>query len=524
MRTTLPPLVLCSLLAAQEAPKTTPEASDHQRTSTCAEVAAFLQALPQLAHGDRLQITSPGKSHGGHELQLVRCALPGVDEQQALRALVIANIHAGEVEGKEAVQQIVREIALGQHEDLLQRTVLWFVPIYNIDGNERMDDKHRPDQNGPDAVGERSNGQGFDLNRDFVKAEADETRILLGLFGKLDPHVFMDLHTTDGSWTGYHLTYAPSLSTNQDPALAKLSRALLDDVTAGLSAQKPSYATFDYGNFETRDWDGGGAPESQQGVRGWWSYDHRARYGINYVGLRNRIGVLSEAYSFCDFATRIAATRAFVLQVLGTAAARADAIRTACATADRALADATAPAWFGFATSFGDPDRLPVLVGDCDRVPLDGGRGTRFVRKDVAVPETMPVFRRFRSHRQIQLPKAWALPSPPAAVVELLSLHGVHAESLTAARAVQAETFHVVQKRKPKRPFQGHQELLLEGSWGAAAAAELPAGTLWVPADQPLGRLAAQLLEAESEDSLSTWNFLEQATGDTYPVLRVVTG
>src|SRR5262245_34568892 len=197
---TLPPLVLCSLLAAQDAPKTTPEATDHQRTSTCAEVATFLQALPQLTHGDRLTITSPGKSHGGHDLQLVRCALPGVDQQKALRALVIANIHAGEVEGKEAVQQIAREIALGQHEDLLQHAVVWFVPIYNIDGNERMDPKNRPEQNGPDAVGERSNGQGFDLNRDFVKAEADETRILLKLFAELDPHLFMDLHTTDGSW------------------------------------------------------------------------------------------------------------------------------------------------------------------------------------------------------------------------------------------------------------------------------------------------------------------------------------
>src|SRR5262245_10221093 len=77
----LPLLVCCSLLAAQEAPKTTPEATDYQRTSTCAEVATFLQALPKLAHGERLQIASPGKSHGGHELELVRCALPGVDEQ-----------------------------------------------------------------------------------------------------------------------------------------------------------------------------------------------------------------------------------------------------------------------------------------------------------------------------------------------------------------------------------------------------------------------------------------------------------
>ena len=51
-------------------------------------------------------------------------------------------------------------------------------------------------------------------NRDFVKAESPECRALLGLFRRLDPYVFMDLHTTNGSNHGYHLTYAPSLSTS----------------------------------------------------------------------------------------------------------------------------------------------------------------------------------------------------------------------------------------------------------------------------------------------------------------------
>jgi hypothetical protein len=62
---------------------------------------------------------------------------------------------------------------------------------------------------------------------------------------------------------------------------------------------------------------------------------------------------------------------------------------------------------------------------------------------------------------------------------------------------------------------------VLVGAWAAAAPAELPAGTLLVRADQRLARLAAQLLEPESEDSLSSWNFFEAATGDHYPVLRL---
>ncbi|MBK8099367.1 MAG: hypothetical protein IPK26_19835 [Planctomycetes bacterium] len=107
--------------------------------------------------------------------------------------------------------------ARAAREDLLRGAELWFLPIYNPDGNEAVDRKNRPEQNGPDTVGKRPNGQGLDLNRDFVKADAPETRALLRLIDTVDPHVFMDLHTTDGSTHGYHLTFAPSLATSLDP-------------------------------------------------------------------------------------------------------------------------------------------------------------------------------------------------------------------------------------------------------------------------------------------------------------------
>jgi hypothetical protein len=63
---------------------------------------------------------------------------------------------------------------------------------------------------------------------------------------------------------------------------------------------EPPLRTFDYGNFETRDWDGGGAPSSQANVRGWWTYDHRARYVINGFGLRNRIGIRALRHPYHD--------------------------------------------------------------------------------------------------------------------------------------------------------------------------------------------------------------------------------
>ena len=505
---------------ANPSPITTPERTRYEATSTCAEVDAFVAQLERLPHGDRLERGLLGMSHEGREIPLVRAALPMADDTTALRALIVANIHAGEVEGKEAVQQILREIAEGQHEQLLASCVLWFVPIYNADGNERIAKKNRPEQNGPPAVGERPNAQGLDLNRDFVKAEAPETRALLAAIQSIDPHMLFDLHTTDGSWHGYDLTYAPSLATNCDPAVAALTRRILDDATGTMLQAEPPLRTFDYGNFETRDWDGGGAPSSQANVRGWWTYDHRARYVINGFGLRNRIGILSEAYSNADFASRIASTRAFVLSCIASAATRKPEILATTRAADAALTERAQPVSFGYATTFQEPIVQPVLVDDCDKIALPEGLGVRLARKHDIRVEVMPVFRGFASKQHIELPEAWAIPSPTPEVLSVLAAHGVRVERLAQARTAMASEFEVTKKRKPKRPFQGHQELQLEGTYGQPTERLLPAGTAWIDARQPLARLAATLLEPVSEDSLSTWNFFEATTGDAYPVLR----
>ena len=100
-----------------------------------------------------------------------------------------ANIHAGEVEGKEAAQMLLRDLTLGPLRPLLDQIVLLVVPIYNTDGNERWrpGEQNRPGQNGPEPVGQNPNGQGLNLNRDYVKMEAPETRGSAALILQLGP-------------------------------------------------------------------------------------------------------------------------------------------------------------------------------------------------------------------------------------------------------------------------------------------------------------------------------------------------
>lgn len=499
-------------------PRTPEEESGYQRTSTHAEVLRFLDELRRLPHAERLHRDSLGESGEGKELPLIVAAEPPCTTPEAVRAsgklriLVNANIHAGEVEGKAAVMLLLREIARGEHADVLARAVLLFVPDFNPDGNDRIRAENRPEQNGPSGgVGTRANAAGLDLNRDFVKAESKEVRALLAAFERFDPHVFMDLHTTNGSYHGYHLTYAPSLAANLDPALARFAREELLPEVRGAMAARHGYRVFDYGNF----------PET--GPDGWDTYDHRPRFGTNYVGLRNRLAILSEAYSYLDLEQRTAVTRAFVLECAAAVVRHARQIVAMCAAADRALTEPSPAApELGFASELAPAVEEEVLVGSVRR------EGTRFVALPEFEKKRMPVRRSFRATRSIALPAAWVVADIEGVRAVLLA-HGLVVERLSQGVTARVAEFTPTDVRRAARPFQGHRAVELAGEWTERETA-LPEGALVVRAAQRLGRVAAQLLEPDSEDSLATWNFFDAEAGDTgahglcdpYPVTRLV--
>src|SRR5512147_414483 len=190
-------------LAAQT---TRPERTDARETSTYADVLGFIDSLAR--RGAPIRIGSLGESPEGRRIPWVLAARPMVEgPSEAWQTgkpviYVQGNIHSGEVEGKEAAQMLLRDLTLGPLRPLLDSVVLLVVPIYNADGNEQWGpgERNRPGQNGPAVVGRSLNGQGLNLNRDYVKAEAPETRAALAMLETWDPDVFIDLHTTNGSY------------------------------------------------------------------------------------------------------------------------------------------------------------------------------------------------------------------------------------------------------------------------------------------------------------------------------------
>jgi hypothetical protein len=527
---------------AARLPRTRAELSGYRETSHYDDVAGFLDSLQALGGGSGMRIGSLGTSTEGRDIPYVIASRPLVSTPAQARRLgrpvvyVQGNIHAGEVEGKEALLALLRDLLFDPRPNALDSIVLIAVPIYNIDGNERFGPqaRNRGEQNGPEVVGERANGQRLDLNRDYVKAEAPETRGSLAMFNAWDPDIFVDLHTTDGSFHGYALTYAPSLhpAAGLYPAFAGGAWArdsLLPELRRRVRVRH-GVEVYDYGNFAYEE---GLKAKDDTTTQGWFSYDHRPRFGTNYTGLRGRIAILSEAYSHDPFERRVRATRAFVREILSLAAERGPEIVARSRAADAAPAE-----WL--AARSGAVPEVPVRArlsraprqDDVVVEPLERLRDSTVTEPGVPagvrrsgrlIPMRMPVYDRFEPTLSRRPPVAYALGPTELEAVRLLREHGVVVERLTEDARAAGEVFDIDSAVAAPRLFQGHHEMTVGGRWRRGERI-LPGGSFVVPVAQPLGVLAMVLLEPESDDGLTTWNVFDRELqrGASHPVIRIL--
>ncbi len=493
-----------------DALQTVAERSDYRATARYDDVMAWCRAFAKATPNAHL--TELGRTAEGRSIPLLIVADPPVrTAAEAARSgklvcLVIGNIHAGEVCGKEALPMLLRDTFAGPHPPLLKDLILAVAPIYNADGNERVSKTNRPGQVGPEeGMGQRTNARGLDLNRDFVKLEAPETRGLVKFLNEWNPHLFIDTHTTNGSYHRYTITYDGPKNPAGDPKVIDFMRqTFFPEVTKNFE-KRTGLKAFYYGNFERGD------------HTKWSTYPAEARYGTTYAGLRNRLSVLSEAYAYAPYKTRVLATRDFVLDCLELAAGRkAEIVRLLDAARRTAVASTSAPI----------PIRSRVKAAGQPATILGyeekRGENNRPVKTETTKDYAVQLVNEFEAAESVTRPFAYLVPPAFRQAVETLQRHGLNVEELREDIELDAEIYKVDAVEKSPRRFEGHQAVELRAT-PRAAARMVPAGTLVVKTAQPMGHLAVGLLEPRSEDGLATWNFLDAGlkAGDDFPVLRL---
>lgn len=507
-------LNLASSSAGQEIPAAPPattdpfltvaESSAYTATSRFDDVVAFIdRCARQSEHVQRIDFgeTVEGRpmvaAVVGNPLPTGQ-TVPSADDDQRIVCLLLGNIHSGECAGKEALLELLRELSQNGDSQLLEKMVLIFVPNYNADANERIGpgQYHRPGQLGPEqGMGLRENAQQLDLNRDFVKMEAPETRSLVRLMNQYDVDLFIDCHTTNGSKHRYDLTYDYPHNPAVFPGIKQfLLSELLPTVTKGLSQEK-KIETFFYGNFDREQTE-------------WRTFGYEGRYSTEHAGLCNRIGILSEAYSYVSYKRRIEASREFVRSCLQYAAEHVDRIRQV---------RAEAKAWGNNAFQ-----KNEALAMSASLEAFPETVDIKAYKDDTPANVTVKWFSNFRPDQKAALPYAYLIPQEYSQVVDRMVMQGIEVQQLTEPLRAEVLIDRCVKINRADWAFQGHQMTSLETT-RRSEVRDIPARTYVVSVNQPFVRLLATLLEPNSVDSFYTWNFFDDqlTEGKDLPVFRI---
>jgi dipeptidyl aminopeptidase/acylaminoacyl peptidase len=491
---------------------TVAEHTEYRATSRYIDVMQFCRNLA--GSSDRVELLDMGRTVEGRRIPLLVVADPPVSSFAAARreermvVMAFANIHAGEVCGKEALMMFARDLAAAESSPLLDDLIILLVPIYNADGNERFSLDNRPGQVGPEmGMGQRPNAQGLDLNRDHVKLESPEARALVTILNDWDPAVIIDSHTTNGSHHHYTLTYAVPRNPAGDAELINFARdGMMPEISRRMEAAS-GYRSFFYGNFD------------REHTR-WSTYPDQPRFGTPYRGLRNRIGVLAEAYAYASFKDRVLATQAFVTACFAFAAEHKDRIADLIDRADGStVAAGEAPH---------PDDKVAIrsrLVPFPSPVTIPGfemrDEGGRKVATEQPRDYTVEHHGRFEPALEVARPYAYLLEDRATRTLEKLRQHGVEIEVLREDLELDVEADRVIDVARAERPFQGHRLITLQTERRSEARL-MPAGTRVVRTAQPLGHLIVYLLEPMSADGLTTWDLVDGiAENADYPILRV---
>lgn len=482
------PIILAALLAAsfQAAPadaqvtqlRTPAERSDFTEYTSYDEMMAYLQQVQ--AGSTEVSSGIYGHSYQGRALPYLVFSRPAVTqpwEAWSLGRPVVAlnaNVHGGERTLRESLLILIRELATPGSEanKYLDDLVIVIAPQINPDGFEAT------------PRGTRGNAWGIDMNRDWVKREQPSLAAYgQNIIGTWMPHVFVDGH--NGGAFPYHLTYQCPSHADPDQRITELCDSeIFPAIDRRLQAR--NFEGWYYANGTATRWNGGG-------------YD--ARIGRNYGGFINSVGILFESPPWLEMRPGVEAGILGFKAVLEYTIANAARVTS---VVERARRETVA---MGQAPS-GDVTVEMEYAPQPRTVTYKIGVGQGAERRAVTVTNdslmTRPVATKTRPR-----PYAYFIPRDAVDAVAMLRRNGVTVEILRDSVQVETQAYVVQDVRYEVAYNHDAAVRLVLADEPVTQTRTYPAGTYVVRTGQMMGRLAAHLLEPETNDNVVYWNTMD---------------
>lgn len=497
-------ILIIQISSAQDTTWTTfYEKSGEKETPSYDETISYCKKLADAS--PYISYTGFGMSPQGRELPLLIFDPDGHFNPASVKAsgnvilMVQAGIHAGEIDGKDAMLMFFRDLAIyRKYPELMKGITIICIPIFNVDGHERFGKYNRINQNGPEQMGWRTTAQNLNLNRDYLKADAPEMKAWLKLFQDWLPDFFMDIHVTDGADYQYVSTYGLETFGSMDQGLTRWTdKVYLPNLENTMN--KEGMPVFPYVAF--RRWH-----DPRSGLR---SGSASPRFSTGYMAIQNRIGLLVENHMLKDYQTRVRASYEIVKLTSRLLVDKREELKNLNRKADEYAAS---PAFRkqAFALDFktGTDSVLVKFKGvEYDTVHSSLSGGTWF-QYHPDKPETfeIPYFNEQVASVKVRLPEAYIIPPEWLDVIERLDLHGIAYTRLKKAEKISVVSYKFKDPSWAKSPYEGRFPLKV--SYDTITSERLyPAGSVLVDMNQRSARVIAHILEPNAPDSYIYWGF-----------------
>lgn len=477
------------------------ELTDSMSTTTWEECIAFYSKLDSAF--DEVTLLEAGTTDIGKPLHLVTISdeptLSRSDAEDKAVLLIMNNIHPGEPEGADASMLLARDLVLDSSmRALLTEVVVLIIPMYNVDGalNRGMT---RVNQNGPPEHGFRGNARNLDLNRDFMKADAMNTRSFIRLFHAWRPNVFIDNHTTDGA------DYQPVMtliSTQKDKLHPVLARYMTEELDPYLYAEMNRPGRL--GMCPYVDVWGGAIPDS-----GMTAFLETPRYSTGFTALFNTIGYVAEAHMLKPFGQRVVASYDLMAALVRRMAVDRERLTQLVAEADRQVSqqDTFALSW-QLDTAF----TIIQFQGYEATYRESALTGEMIPQYDQSRPYTKPIkyYGSYKPDKWAAKPGAYLIPQAWREAIGLLELNGVPMTRLRRDTVLKAEMYYIDSFKTVQQPYEGHYLHHHTAVSRDTHEMRFYAGDYLIPLGHRTDRFVVEALEPEGVDSWFNWNFFDE--------------
>ncbi|MEK7263818.1 MAG: M14 family metallopeptidase [Bacteroidota bacterium] len=486
------------------------EESDYLTTPRFKETMEYFHKMAKVSKW--IHLTSIGITPEGRNIPLIIVSKDSRDfnfrgAQNSGKAIILiqSGIHAGEIDGKDATMMLVRDMCITKEKDfLLDKTVLLFLPIFNLDGHERFGKFNRINQNGPVEMGWRTTSQNINLNRDYMKADTPEMRAWLKLYSAWLPDFFVDCHVTDGADYQHVLTY--SMNTSEllpAPVRTWVNNFFLPSIRREMDKAGLPLSPYVFMKTDRNIYNGltaGVAPP---------------RFSTEYVVLQNRPGLLIETHMLKDYKSRVFGTYTLLENIIRTISANTSMLRLAVRTADEetkimgdtANGTQNIPLTFSLNTD-STHDSIFFRGYTFKEEHSDISNDTWIQYTDAPFEKNIPWYTITKPASVVSLPKYYIIPRQWRSVLDVLDAHGIAYVHLTKETAIEAERYTFTNPKWNERPYEGRHPMSFELKKETIKKI-FASGSVVVPLNVRNAKVIVGLLEPSAPDALVRWGFFD---------------